>query len=152
MLVRLKPAIKRNMLASTRLPRLICPVPFCSTKEFKKVWKYDSMLHWAQKFLEVVQTIKESVSAQSEVDLLLRELMDTEDEMAHVVKCLDDLEVFGYDKLKEQQEQISAVVARIEGDNKIKVIERQLRYTQFNTSYFGLINQFKKKSVENQKH
>jgi len=39
-----------------------------SPKEFKKVWKYDSLYIWANKFLEVVQAFKQCESIQAEVD------------------------------------------------------------------------------------
>jgi hypothetical protein len=35
-----------------------------SPKEFKKIWKYESMFNWAAKFLEVIKAAKESDSAQ----------------------------------------------------------------------------------------
>jgi hypothetical protein len=122
-----------------------------SPKEFKKVWKYDSLYNWASKFLEVVKAAKESDQTQAEVDSLTKELFDVQDEITHVNQCLEDLNVFGYDQLKEEQEKIQAFIWRIEEDNKIKVIAKQLRLTQFETNYFGLINAYKKKSMEAQK-
>jgi len=91
---------------------------------FKKVWKYDSLYNWATKFLEVVKAAKESDSSQQEVDSYLKEIYEVEDEISHVNQCLDDLSVFGYDQLKDEQVKIQAFIWRIEQDNKVKMIAR----------------------------
>lgn len=119
-----------------------------SPKEFKKVFKYSSIFNWASKFMEVVKAAKEVDSAQVAVDAHLKDLFEIEDQESHIKMCQEDLEVFNYDKLKEEQEKIQAFIWRIEKDNKIKMIAKQLRLTQFETNYFGLINAYKKKSME----
>lgn len=120
-------------------------------KEFKKLWKYDSLLNWALKYVEVVKAAKDARKEEEKVDQIQKELFDIQDEITHLNQCQDDLNVFGYESLKEQQEKIQGFIWRIEQNTQEKLIARQMRYTQFETKYFGLINAYKKKSMEAQK-
>ena len=47
-----------------------------SPKEFKKVFKYDSLYNWAAQFIEVIKASKQAAEAQNEIDSLNRDLFD----------------------------------------------------------------------------
>lgn len=55
-----------------------------SPKDFKKVWKYDSLLNWTKKFIEVAKAAKEAENAKAEIDGYVQELWLIDAEIAHV--------------------------------------------------------------------
>ena len=59
--------------------------------------------------------------------------------------------MYSTEQMQEEHDKIGATLERIQSDNKIKVIAKQLRFIQFEKVYFGQINAFKKRSMEAQK-
>lgn len=52
-----------------------------SPKEFKKVFKYDTLYNWASQFIEVVKAAKEAEQAQTQIDNFNKEMFDVQDEI-----------------------------------------------------------------------
>lgn len=92
--------------------------------DFKKVWKYDSLYNWANKFIEVIKANKAVQAIKAQIETFNKDLFEIEDEQAHVNQCLKDLQVFGFEQLKAEQEKIQAFIWRIEEDNRQKVLNR----------------------------
>ena len=113
---------------------------------FKKVWKYDSLFNWACKFIEVIKANKAVQAIKAEIESYNKDLFDLEDEQTHVSYCMQDLHVFGYEKLKAEQEKMQNFIWRIEEDGANKVISRQQRILQFEENFFAPINEQKKKA------
>ena len=120
-------------------------------KEFKKVFKYVSLWEWANSFCTVLSFWHEMEESRLRLLDLQWKLKEVEEEVEYVSLCLSDLDSYDVTDMKEQQEMIYQFILRLENDNKFKQIARQLRYTRFEDSYFSLINQYKKMSMEAQK-
>ena len=77
--------------------------------------------------------------------------MEIEEELEHVNTLLKDMAAYNPVEMKRQQVQLQKFISRLEANNNIKQIQRQLRYTKFEDNFFGQLNEYKKKSMAAQK-
>jgi septal ring factor EnvC (AmiA/AmiB activator) len=108
-------------------------------------------LDWTKKFIEVAKVAKEVENIQAEIDGFNQDLWNIDNDIDHVNACIEDLNLYGTEQMQEEHDKIAAIADRLQNDNKIKMIARQLRYTQFEKKYFSEINAYKKKSMDAQK-
>lgn len=73
-----------------------------SPKEFKKVFKYDSLHNWASKFVEVVHAAHAAHNTSNSADALKIKEMEAKIRIDNLKVCLKDLEIFDVDNLKAE--------------------------------------------------
>ena len=65
-----------------------------SPKEFKKVYKYDSLHNWASKFVEVVHAAHAAQESSNAADELKIKEMESKIRIDNLQVCLNDLQIF----------------------------------------------------------
>lgn len=115
--------------------------------QFKKTFKYDSVHNWAAKFVEVVIAAHEVEESRKGVEACEIQKLETNVKIENYQQCLQDLDIFDFENLQQEQSQLQNLVFKLKDDNAMNLTIRQQRYQNFEQNYFALINQYKRKAM-----